>query len=186
MNLLDGLYNEINTCQMCHLKETRNTEVRYSYRGNPKAKIMIVGEAFGKNEVKEGKPFVGKSGKELNKMLKAIGLDIDNDIYVTNIVKDRPTDDNNKDRKPLFFEIDVCKDFLLREIQIVKPKLIVTLGRTASDWFFNYGKYEINTLYFGKHYCHLPLYHPSYLLRKRDEIKPFCLALKGAIKECEL
>lgn len=97
--------------------------------GSPVAKIMFIGEAPGKNEALTGRPFVGASGKVLNKMLEVIGLDR-NDVYVTNIVKDRPP----QNRDPLPSEVALYGPYLNRQIDIIKPKAIATLGRFSMDY----------------------------------------------------
>jgi uracil-DNA glycosylase family 4 len=97
--------------------------------GSHDAKIMFIGEAPGKNEAKTGKPFCGASGKILDELLQHIGISRD-DVYITNVVKDRPT--NNRDPKPE--EIELYAPFLDRQIEIIKPRVIATLGRFAMEY----------------------------------------------------
>jgi uracil-DNA glycosylase family 4 len=98
------------------------------------------------------------------------------------LVKDRPIDKiTNKDRAPFYDEIVVCSPFLMEEMEILIPKLIVTLGKISGDWYSNYSDYKINTYYPKKYW--LPLYHPSYLLRSKKEIDPFIEALSNVLKE---
>lgn len=131
--------------------------------GNPEAKIVFIGEAPGKNEDREGKPFIGAAGKFLSEMLETIGLKRNN-VYITNIVKYRPP--NN--REPLPEEIEACKEWLSDELTLIKPKLIVFLGRHAMNHFFPdkkiskvHGTLLIKTLpNLGKQHF-FALYHPA-------------------------
>ena len=133
-------------------------------------RLFFIGEAPGRSEDKEGKPFVGAAGKFLDEMLSEINLKRE-DIFITNIVKYRPP--NNRD--PLPEEKASCREWLLEELKIISPKLIVFLGRHALNNFFpdlqiggTHGKLlikkfkDISTKYF------LPLYHPAAALRRLD------------------
>lgn len=113
----------------CELKKSATQPVFGD--GNPKAKIVFIGEAPGKDEDLQGKPFVGRSGKFLDEMLEMINLER-KDVYITNTVKYRPP--NNRD--PSEEEIKECLPWLVEEINFIKPKLIVTLGRHALNRFF--------------------------------------------------
>lgn len=135
--------------------------------GNPDAKILFIGEAPGAQEDKLGRPFVGASGKFLDEMLASIGLKR-SDVFITNIVKFRPPD--NRDPKP--DEIKACLPILLKQINVIEPKLIVFLGRHSMNVFFpqlkiseahgqpisatvkNIGQISTKTMF-------LPLYHPA-------------------------
>lgn len=145
----------------CELKKTA-TQAVYG-DGNPDSDIVFIGEAPGKNEDKEGIPFIGSAGKFLAEMLSAIDLKRE-DIYITNIVKYRPP--NNRD--PLPEEKASCKDWLLEELNFIKPRLIIFLGRHSMNTFFPnekisavHGKMlikkfkDLPTKYF------LALYHPA-------------------------
>ncbi len=151
----------------CKLKQTA-TQAVYG-NGNPKADIVFIGEAPGKNEDIKGIPFVGASGKFLEEMLTSINMKRE-DIYITNIVKYRPP--NNRD--PLPEEKIACADWLHAELEFIKPRLIVFLGRHAMNHFFpsekiseTHGKLMskklagIPTNYF------LPLYHPAAAIYNR-------------------
>ncbi len=142
--------------------------------GNHDAKIIFVGEAPGRNEAKTGRPFCGVSGKVLDELLKHVGINRD-DIYITNIVKDRPT--NNRDPKPE--EIEIYAPFLDRQIDIIKPKAIVTLGRFSMDYIMRKMGLEaelqtISTLHGKKFYSKerklfvVPLYHPAVAVYNRN------------------
>lgn len=113
-------------CQKCSLCETRTNVV--VGMGNPKAKVMFVGEGPGEQEDLQGKPFVGRSGQLLDKMLDAVDLDRNKNIYIANIVKCRPP----KNRDPLPEEQEMCIDWLRSQFELIRPKIIVCLGRIAA------------------------------------------------------
>ncbi len=142
--------------------------------GSHTAEIMFIGEAPGKNEAKTGRPFCGRAGKVLDELLKSVGIER-KDVYITNIVKDRPP----KNRDPLPEEINLYAPFLDREIEVIKPKVIATLGRFSMQYVMNrYGLERelapISTLH-GKVFDinfsakggpasggkFIPLYHPA-------------------------
>lgn len=140
--------------------------------GNHQAKIMLVGEAPGENEAKTGRPFCGAAGRILDDLLKSIGIKR-KDVYITNIVKDRPP--GNRD--PLPEEIKIYSPFLLRQIDIIKPKIIATLGRFSMkfimDTFDSEGKEKTISQNHGKTFkaktsygtvIIIPLYHPAVAL----------------------
>lgn len=124
---LDKIREQIIQDKVCPELAEQATQLVFG-TGNPDADIMLIGEAPGKNEDLQGEPFVGAAGKFLNEMLAMIGLKR-GDIYITNIVKYRPP--NNRD--PLPAEKEAFLPFLERQIQAIKPKLIVTLGRHSMD-----------------------------------------------------
>ena len=155
---LEHLKKEITDNNICnHLAETASQLVFGD--GSINANIVFVGEAPGKQEDIAGKPFVGASGKFLNELLATIGLSR-NDIYITNIVKYRPP--NNRDPKPN--EKEAFLPYLIKQIDIINPKLIVTLGRHSMSMLLPPGL-KINEVhgqlqrYQGRSY--LPLYHPA-------------------------
>jgi uracil-DNA glycosylase len=162
---LDEIYKKVNECKNCEL--CKNRIVPYNYRGKPESKVIFIGEAPGEEEQKQGKPFVGRCGKLLDKILLEININPERDVYITNIVKCRPP--NN--RAPLQHEIIACQNYLIEEMRTIKPKLIVTLGRTPGFWW---NKNEgFDWLVYNSEKLWLALYHPSYLLRRRDLI-PNC------------
>ena len=118
-------------CQKCELCKTR-TNVVFGV-GNPKAEVVFIGEGPGEQEDLQGMPFVGKSGQLLDKMLQAIDLYRDKNIYIANIVKCRPP----KNRDPLPKEQESCIDWLNEQLNFIKPKIIVALGRIAAMKFVN-------------------------------------------------
>lgn len=145
----------------CELRKTATQAVFGD--GNAKSEIIFIGEAPGKNEDITGKPFVGAAGKFLNDLLKKIDKERE-EIYITNIVKYRPP--NNRDPKPE--EINACNEWLIKELKIISPKLIVFLGRHSMMRFFPgeliskvHGKLLIKNIpELGKQ-AFLPLYHPA-------------------------
>ena len=130
--------------------------------GNPDADIVLIGEAPGKNEDEQGVPFVGAAGKFLNEMLASAGINRE-DVYITNIVKYRPP--NNRD--PLPEEKKAFWPYLLEQLQIIKPKIVVTLGRHSMEYFLP-GQYiskihgQPKRIQLGDHEIVIvPLYHPA-------------------------
>lgn len=136
-------------------------------RGNPDADIMVIGEAPGRDEDIQGKPFVGRSGQLLDKIFAAIGLGED-DLYITNVVNWRPP----KNRNPTAQEIAICKPFLLRHIELMDPKYIVLVGGISlsaltdlNGIMKNRGQWTTLSVG-GKDIPTLPIYHPAFLLRQ--------------------
>lgn len=130
--------------------------------GNPNAEIVFIGEAPGKNEDIQGKPFVGAAGKFLNVMLEAAGMER-SDVYITNIVKYRPP--NNRD--PLPDEKAAFLPYLLKQLEIINPEVVITLGRHSMEYFLPGAKIgevhgEPKRLTFGDHkIVIIPLFHPA-------------------------
>lgn len=123
-------WDELNTacsgCRKCELCETRHNVVVGV--GSPSAEVMFIGEGPGENEDLQGEPFVGRAGKLLDKMLAAVDLDRNTNIYIANIVKCRPP--KNRDPKPE--EQEMCIDWLRNQVKLIRPKIIVCLGRIAA------------------------------------------------------
>ncbi len=126
-NVLLELFLKVRECRNCALAQTRKKIVFGS--GNPASQIMLIGEAPGANEDLQGKPFVGEAGKLLDKILAAIKLSR-NDIFLTNVLKCRPP----QNRDPLPDEVVACESILLKQIEILKPKFILILGRVAAHY----------------------------------------------------
>jgi uracil-DNA glycosylase family 4 len=124
-----SLIEEINSCTLCALSQGRTNAV--PGEGNPQADIMFIGEAPGVNEDRQGRPFVGAAGTVLDNMLAVIGLDR-SDVYICNMIKCRPPE--NRDPQPS--EMDTCRPYLDRQIELIDPKVIVTLGRHSFGKFF--------------------------------------------------
>ncbi len=177
----------------CELKKTATRAVFGD--GNAEAEVVFIGEAPGKKEDEVGKPFIGAAGKFLAEMLESIGMKRE-DIYITNIVKYRPPDNRNPEPS----EKEACNEWLVNELKIISPKLIVFLGRHSMTRFFPtekisdiHGKLLIkNTVEFGKQ-AFLPLYHPAAALYNGGmretlikDFKKIPLALKKISEEQEV
>ena len=170
---LDALRGPVLVCTKCpHLVQSR-TQVVFGV-GNPDAELMFVGEAPGADEDLVGEPFVGKAGQLLTKIIDAMGFRRA-DIYIANVLKCRPNTPpgESKNRKPTHAEMDVCKPYLLQQIEIIQPKVIVALGGTAVEGLLGVQKEGI-TLTRGawKEFHGIPLmptFHPSFLLRPTSE-----------------
>jgi DNA polymerase len=169
---------EAEQCVACDLCKTR-THVVFGV-GDPNADVMIVGEAPGANEDKQGEPFVGRAGQLLMNMLAAIGLSRDK-IYITNILKCRPP--NNRDPKPE--EVVLCTPYLERQIALLQPKIIIAVGRIAAHFLLE-TKEALGKMRQKEYtYRNIPLlvsYHPAYLLRspleKRKALQDLYLVKK--------
>jgi DNA polymerase len=142
-------------------------------RGNPKAKILFIGEAPGAKEDLEGKPFIGRSGKLLDTLIENAKINPE-DIYITNIVKFRPPEN----RDPTAEEKEKCLPFLIREIEVIKPEIIATLGRHSLNFF--YPKVKISEVHgtkmtksetWRKDQIYFPLYHPAVALYNPNKKK---------------
>jgi len=159
---LESLQKQAESCHLCDLSKSRSKAV--FGEGNPHADILIIGEGPGATEDSTGKPFVGRSGELLSKMLEnVLGLKRA-DVYITNIVKCRPP--NN--RAPTPTEAHTCQPYLLKQIELIKPKLILTLGATAYHYLTgdDTGITKVRgTVHTYGTATLIPTYHPSYLLR---------------------
>ena len=129
MSEYEQLIRQVNECKLCALSQKRNVAV--PGEGNLNSDIMFIGEGPGYYEDQQGRPFVGAAGQLLEDLLDSIGLRRE-DVYITNMVKCRPP--NNRD--PLPGEIDACAPYLDRQLKIIEPKVIVTLGRYSLGNFF--------------------------------------------------
>ncbi len=158
---LDKIRKNLGECQRCKLGSTRKTLVFGT--GNPKARLVFVGEGPGADEDAKGEPFVGDAGRMLNRIITAMGLKRE-EVYICNVVKCRPPGNRN----PEADEITACSPFLLRQITAVKPDVIVALGKFASQTLLE-TKEPISKLRGKFRDFHgvplMPTYHPSYLLR---------------------
>ncbi len=165
---INELKNNCLNCTLCSLHCTRKNVVFGD--GNESAKIMFVGEAPGANEDETGMPFIGRGGKLLSEMLCETGLTRQEHIYITNIVKCRPPE--NRDPKPA--ELKLCTAFLNEQINIIKPKIIVCVGRMAAKYLIDknykimqeHGQFtQINGVYYTA------ILHPAAVLRNIN-LKP--------------
>ena len=154
-------------CAKCGLSESR-TQIVVD-RGQPHAKVMIVGEAPGQNEDLQGKAFVGRAGRLLDQLMKDIGFDTDRDSVIVNVVKCRPP----KNRAPLPKEVEACFPFLTKQIELVKPRFILLLGAVALKHIFPEKKDLSMKSQVGNFFDHpkypgvdlMVLYHPAFILR---------------------
>ena len=158
---LEDIRKELGDCQRCPLHQGRNNLV--FGEGNPNANLVFVGEAPGADEDLKGKPFIGRAGQLLTKIIKAMGLTRE-EIYICNILKCRPP--GNRNPKPE--EILACEPFLIKQLQAIKPEVICALGTFAAHTLLN-TKVPISLLR-GKFHSYqgikfMPTYHPAYLLR---------------------
>ncbi len=182
---LEELKNEVYSCKKCPLYQKKTNYVFGS--GNPYSKVMFVGEAPGADEDREGLPFVGRAGKLLTQLLNEVGLDREKDVYIANVLKCRPP--GNRD--PLPSEIKACSPYLVKQIKIIQPKILVALGRFAAYFLSGRDKIPLSKLrgkiidsVFGPKL--LVTYHPAAILRnpgRMQEIKSDFLKLKRFLEE---
>lgn len=173
---------ECTQCGLCHGREHTVFGV-----GDESAKWLFIGEGPGREEDRQGEPFVGPAGKLLDNMLAAVGVKRGENAYIANIVKCHPTDDNGRDRSPSAEEVAACLPYLQRQIALIQPTVLVALGKTAALSLLALDPTTPVSTLRGKvhHYVGLPLvvtYHPAYLLRKPSEKAKvwddLCLALR--------
>lgn len=150
------------TCKLCSLCKDRTTIVNGV--GNPEADLMFIGEAPGVSEDKQGIPFVGRAGQLLTYWIEAMGLSRD-EVFITNLTSCRP--ENN--RVPWPIDVHECSLWLMKEIELVKPKILCTVGGTATNAFGITVSISLarGQKYFTKEdYSIFPIYHPAYILRQ--------------------
>ena len=162
---LSSLEERILRCTLCPLSEGRKNAV--PGEGDRGARLMFVGEAPGADEDIQGRPFVGRAGQLLTKIIEAMKFRRD-EVYITNVVKCRPP----KNRTPAREEIEKCKPYLLAQLEAIRPEVIVSLGKVATDFFvpsaagmsllrgnfYEYGRIQV-----------MPTFHPSYLVRNEGD-----------------
>ncbi len=165
---LEDIRRDLGACERCKLWSTR-TNIVFG-EGNPKAELMFVGEGPGADEDTTGRPFVGRAGQLLTKMIEAIDLKRE-DVYIANVVKSRPPGN----RAPESDEVKACIPFLFRQIAAIHPKLIVALGNPAMQALLNTREGITRMRGHFRDYPHLPginvlpTFHPAYLLRSPDK-----------------
>ena len=169
---------ELGDCTRCRLHEGR-THIVFGV-GNPRAGMMFIGEGPGVDEDAQGEPFVGRAGRKLNEMIRAIGLERE-EVYIANVVKCRPPD--NRDPKP--DEVATCSPFLFRQIEAIRPKVIVTLGSPATKLLLNTSAGITRLRGTWQEFRGIPVmptFHPAYLLRAytRDNRQKVWEDLKAA------
>ena len=174
-HLLQELKEQAEQCHKCRLAETRSKVV--FGEGSPEADVMFIGEGPGKQEDLTGRPFVGRAGELLTRIIE-LGMGIPRSaVYIANLVKCRPTVDMKmvRDRPPDPEEVEICTPYLMKQIHIIQPKVIVALGSPSSKFLLktgvgitklrgNWGELDGIPV--------MPTYHPSYLLRNGDESRP--------------
>jgi DNA polymerase len=168
---VQDFYEQIKDCQNCALAASR-TQVVFG-DGNPHAEIMFVGEAPGFHEDRIGKPFVGAAGKLLDQLLGEIGIER-RDIYIANVIKCRPP----QNRNPRVEEIESCKPFLLKQIELIRPKIICTLGNFSTQLLLGrkVGITKVRGQAFGRgSYVVVPMLHPAAALHRESMLQ----AVKG-------
>ena len=180
---LEELRAECLGCKNCKLCETR-TNVVFGI-GNPKAKVLFIGEGPGENEDLKGEPFVGRGGMLLDKMLSVVDLSRDKNIYIANMVKCRPP----KNRDPEETEVAACRPWLEEQIRIIDPKIIVCLGRVSAIRFIdpNFKVTKEHGQFIEKDgRLVMGTFHPAAILRNPNQ-KPAAMedffALQEKIKE---
>jgi len=165
---LDSLNQMICTCQKCPLGQSRTNFVFGV--GNPQADIVVIGEAPGADEDAKGEPFIGLAGQLLNKILAAIHLPR-NEVFICNILKCRPPGNRTPER----FEVEQCEPYLLKQLDLIKPKFILALGLTAANTLLN-RKAKMSELRGTIHDYHgikvVVTYHPAALLRNQQWKRP--------------
>jgi DNA polymerase len=168
LSTLEAVREELGECRRCKLHPTRTNIVFGT--GNPKAKLVFVGEGPGRDEDLQGKPFVGLAGQLLTKIIQAIQLTRE-EVYITNIIKCRPPGNRNPEPD----EIKACEPFLIKQMEVIRPNLICALGTFAAQTLLK--TEERISLLRGRFHQYqgiplMPTYHPAYLLRnpnfKRD------------------
>ncbi|HYR27772.1 MAG TPA: uracil-DNA glycosylase [Thermoanaerobaculia bacterium] len=174
-----ALTSEAHNCTKCRLAGTR-TNVVFGV-GNPSADLMFIGEAPGRDEDERGEPFVGRAGQLLTDIIKAMKLTRD-DVYIANVIKCRPPENRNPEPD----ELDACRPFIQRQVEIIKPKVIVALGRFGLQSLTEkaYGITAVRGTWLDYNGIKLlPTYHPAYLLRNPASKKDVWADMKKVMAE---
>jgi len=174
----EDLREEVRVCKKCELYKNRTNAV--FGKGPVDANIMIIGEAPGRDEDLQGIPFVGVAGKRLDDMLCAAGIEM-SDVFITNVVKCRPPGNRN----PQGYEIMKCNPYLIKQMEVIRPKVIVLLGNIAlslvSGEASGITKMRGKTLEYMS-YCAIPTFHPAYVARNPNSEKTVVEDFKKAIR----
>jgi DNA polymerase len=162
VDALAAIRSDLGACIRCKLHTLGRKQIVFGV-GNPDADLMFVGEAPGADEDAQGEPFVGRAGQLLTKIIEAIGLKRE-DVYIANLIKCRPPGNRNPEPD----EVEQCEPFLFRQIDTIKPKVIVALGKFAAQALLRTS--DPITRLRGREYKYrdavlMPTYHPAYLLR---------------------
>ncbi|MBT3182570.1 MAG: uracil-DNA glycosylase [Deltaproteobacteria bacterium] len=178
-NSLQDINDTIGDCKRCKLCDGRN-KIVFGV-GDPNADIMFIGEGPGRDEDKQGEPFVGRAGKLLTKIINAMGFER-KDVYIANIVKCRPP--NNRNPEP--DEVETCIPFLIKQAELIKPKVIVCLGSVATQNLLN-TESKISALRGNFQKWQgipvMPTYHPAFLLRNSNMKKPVWEDMQKVMKK---
>lgn len=179
---LEKITADIRECRLCPLCKTRIQTVPGV--GNPRARLMFVGEAPGADEDNQGEPFVGRAGQLLTRMIVGMGLKRE-DVFIANVLKCRPPEN----RTPLPAEVEKCEPYLIRQIDMIRPEVICSLGAVASSTLLK-TETTISKLRGNFHSYHdtplMPTFHPSYLLRNESAKKDTWGDLKMVLKKLGL
>jgi len=166
---LAAVRQECENCQKCPLGKTRTKSVFSS--GTPNSKLMLIGEAPGYNEDMTGESFVGRAGQLLDKIFESVGLSRQKNVYICNTIKCRPP--NNRD--PLPEEKQACRAYLDKQLEILKPRIILLCGKVALTSFIEttQGITKLRGQWFDGPYGAkmMPIFHPAYLLRNQSKEK---------------
>ena len=177
--LLDDLRAIAVVCEKCRLAGSR-TQVVYGV-GNPNADLMFIGEAPGRDEDLKGEPFVGRAGQLLTDIIKAMKLTRE-DVYIANVIKCRPPENRNPEPD----ELDACRPYIQRQVEIIQPKVIVTLGRFALQSLtgkaYGISSARGNWLEYNGVKV-MPTYHPAYLLRTPSAKKEVWADMKKVMEQ---
>jgi uracil-DNA glycosylase len=174
---------DIGDCTRCRLHKQGRKQIVFGV-GNPRAELMFIGEAPGADEDQQGEPFVGRAGQLLNNMIKAMGLHRE-DVYIANIIKCRPPNNRTPERD----ECETCSPFLFRQIEVIKPKVIVALGAVAAKTLLavNSSMAELRGRWYDFRNTKLAVtYHPAFLLRDPRQKKETWKDLQMVMRELGL
>lgn len=174
---------DLGDCTRCRLHKQGRKQIVFGV-GDPKANLMFIGEAPGADEDQQGEPFVGRAGQLLNNMIRAMGLQRE-DVYIANIIKCRPPGNRTPERD----ECDTCSPFLMRQISVIKPKVIVALGAVAAKTLLaiNAPMSEFRGQWYDFRGTKLAVtYHPAFLLRDPRQKKEAWKDLQRVMKELGL
>jgi DNA polymerase len=177
----ETLRRKVTNCRLCGLHKTR-TQAVFGV-GDPHAEWLVIGEAPGADEDRQGEPFVGRAGQLLDSMLRALGLKRGANLYIANILKSRPP--NNREPTPA--EVALCIPYLQRQIELIQPRIILAVGRIAAQNLLQtdtpIGRMRGRVYQYGHGTAQIPVvvtYHPAYLLRSPSEKRKAWADLKFA------